>query len=1252
MSHDQCPSTVKGEKAKPSAAQLAATPRALQRINGKAAWRSFEEVVDSAEFRENLEREFPRGMAELVTRERMDLGDPTVATGKSGESRREFMKLMGASMALAGVAATIPGCRRPDHKIYTYSQKVPEDIVPGKPLYYVTSMPRFDGGAEGLMVECHEGRPTKIEGNPLHPYNQGKVSSWAQSSIMALYDPDRLWNPSLLQGDARADRTWDDFRLWASTHFAAYDAKQGEGLAFIVEKNSSPSRALVRDRLMKKWPKATWVAYTAGDTAQNELLGTAIAFGSPQRAMLNITKATRIVVSLDRDFLSHEAGELAHARQFAAARLLTTVDDEMTRLYAVESNLTATGGQADHRLPLSAGRVGAFAVALARAVLPKLAEPDAKVLENALSSMNVSGEDMAANHGEAFLEELAKDLLDSANRDKSLIVAGHTQAPAVHAIVAALNQALGNVGKAVSYLPVDAETASDSLGNLAKLAKSMNDGAITTLVCINTNPAFDAPGDVNFVEGWKKVPATITLTVGKSETAAASTWAMNASHYLESWGDTRALDGTVAPIQPMIAPLYEPSMSEIEFLALLGGKDMNAKVDGYEIVREAWRGSAATLFGEATDFETNWRRSLHDGVVKNSASKSTTPKVKFDAIATALGAMKIPAAPTKDSLEVAFTLGTIADGRLANVGWLQELPQYGTRVVWDNPLIMSPKTAAALDVLPDGWTDRDPNTIYTKNKYPHGRMVEIALNGKTLKAVVWICPGVADNTVIATVGYGRTNVGLVGDGVGFNVYPLRSSGGNAFAGSGAKITKTGDDHMVVSTQIHWSMEGRTGIVRAVDLPAWKKHGKDTQKMIDDFYGTQWELNFAERLGELDHTPPNISSYEHPYNRSKADPDPNNKKPGDPNKGKYQQNQPPAFSERPQWGMTIDQTTCTGCGACTIACQAENNIPVVGKKETAKGREMQWIRVDRYFTGDDFNNPSAIHHQPVACVHCENAPCEVVCPVNATVHGPEGLNYMTYNRCIGTRYCANNCPYKVRRYNWFDYGVTKFNGNYFGKEIVEPIGELVPGQNGVNGSTVHNSINPNLIPPRLRQKLDEISRMQQNPDVTVRSRGVMEKCSYCVQRINAAKIDCKLADIRDKDGNYVVPDGFFQAACQQACPSNAIIFGDILDATSKVHASRAHARSYALLGYLNTRPRTSHMVRVMNPNEKLLARIDPERLKHIASPFHGVPGAPHSEGDGHGHEHGEDGKHSFFDKSKRYEDSGYALSLRVLGGGRA
>jgi molybdopterin-containing oxidoreductase family iron-sulfur binding subunit len=504
---------------------------------------------------------------------------------------------------------------------------------------------------------------------------------------------------------------------------------------------------------------------------------------------------------------------------------------------------------------------------------------------------------------------------------------------------------------------------------------------------------------------------------------------------------------------------------------------------------------------------------------------------------------------------------------------------------------------------------------------------------------------------VCTIGYGRERAGLVGDGVGVNVAPLMDASvglGAGWSAAGATIKDTGDTFLIASTQNHWTLDGKQPVLRFVDLPAWQKHGDELQTIADSFYpDNKHTLNFAERIGELSHTPPNLSIRINPYGGSRSEtPDPTNITPGDPQGPKYQRNQPPAFTERPQWGMTVDQTTCTGCGVCIVACQSENNIPVVGKKETAKGRELHWIRVDRYFTGDDFNNPSGVHHQPVACVHCENAPCEVVCPVNATVHGPEGINYMTYNRCIGTRYCANNCPYKVRRYNWFDYGVTKFNGGYYGKELVEAI---TPDRGGITGSGKHNEINPNLIPPRLREKLEEISRMQKNPDVTVRSRGVMEKCTYCIQRINAAKIDCKLADIKDKDGHYVVPDGFFQTACQQACPSNAIIFGDILDAASKVSQSRKNARGFALLGYLNTRPRTSHLLRVSNPNLNILKAREPERFAHVSSPFHGPEGHEGHDHEGHGgHDgHGAEKKTSYFDTRKQQGDTGYALSLRVL-----
>jgi molybdopterin-containing oxidoreductase family iron-sulfur binding subunit len=924
---------------------------------------------------------------------------------------------------------------------------------------------------------------------------------------------------------------------------------------------------------------------------------------------------------------------------------------------------------ADHRLRLAPSRVTAFVVELAKRVLMKLGDPKLGAVVGALTNLSVSsGEDI----DEAFLSECAFELLAPEHRGKTLVAAGPTQPAFVHALVALMNAALGNTGNSVKYRPLDAEAAGSSFDQYKQLAGGIKAGKIKTLVCVGANPAFDAPGDLGMAEALEKLGKEgmfVTLGVEHTETVALSTWALNQAHYLESWGDTRASDGTVAPIQPMIAPIFEPAYSEIEFLAMLADKEGKSRVDGYELVRQTWRDGAGKWVagGLKNDFETVWRRSLHQGVLTGSGSEAQNPPVRMDALpaaAVSLGAVLAQQPAAKNNLEVAFRVGNVADGRYSNIGWLQELPDVATRVVWDNPVLLSPKTALELGLAPVGFAGKhglkheesnDLNAMYTKPKYPTARVAEVKIGGRSVKSPVWIMPGMADNTAILTLGYGRKFMGLIADGVGVNFSPLRSSEDTARGGAasgGLSLAATGETDTVISTQNHWTIDSKTSLLRAVDLPVWKKFGDAMQERVDEFYKQRSKLNFAERLGDLSHTPPNKSIYENPYNRSLDDPDKSRISAGDPKSPlPYERGTPPAFSERPQWAMTIDQSTCTGCGVCTIACQAENNIPVVGKKEVAKGRELTWIRVDRYYTGEDFNNPQAVHHQPIACVHCENAPCEVVCPVNATVHGPEGLNYMTYNRCIGTRYCANNCPYKVRRYNWFDYGVTKFNGGYYGKELVEQAAKAIPEQEGITGSTVHNRINPNLIPPRLRQKLDEISRMQKNPDVTVRSRGVMEKCTFCIQRINTAKIECKLADIKDKDGNFVVPDGFFQTACQQACPSGSIVFGDQLDPQSMVSRTRGHGRSFAILGYLNTRPRTSHMVRVMNPNPKLCSA---ERIKSWEDPFH--HGSHHGSHEGHDHDHGDghDGHgHSFFDTTKQHEDAGYALSLRVLStGGRA
>jgi len=1206
---DQCPSTAENskspEKRRASKADLAQRDRVLNTtggVGGAKVWRSADEYADTREFRDFVEREFPSGASELLE-----------------SSRRGFLQVMGASLALAG-AATMPGCRQPDHKILPYSKEVPEEIVPGKPLFYATSTTIPGGGAEGLLIETHEGRPTKVEGNPLHSVNRGKSSIWAQSSVLDLYDPDRPGDPVFnnpVRGKVSA--SWDDFRQWANDTFAKFDSTQGAGLAIVAQKKSSPSREFIRGEMLTRWPKMTWVSYDAVDS-DAERAGVIAAFGEQVRQVLSLDKA-KVVLSLDRDFLngstSGEPHALVNARNFAATRRVTGKDDPMSRFYMVESAFSITGAQADHRMRLAPSQIPAFAVMLAKELLNGVTGNAAGLLEAVRAVTVPAGNAIDAK----FVSVCAEDLRQA--KSGAVVLAGPTQPAAVHALCHAINAALGNVGTVVKFIPASREESADSSAQLKDLAQNLAANQIDTLVCLNCNPVYNAPPDLfgtgGFAAAYAKVKNTVSYNLGLTETGDASTWALNATHDLESWGDTQGADDGIAPIQPMIAPLFDGSLSDLELLTLIiSDNRADAKPDGYQIVRTAWK----ALLGEK-DFDKNWRRSLQDGVVPGTARDGDKAEVNFASVAKQMPGLSAFIAgakvPTKDALDVVFRVGHLGDGRFSNNAWLQELPDTGTRNVWDNPAVVSPQTAKAMGIEPESDTA----------KFPEGVVVTLAVNGRSIEIPVWILPGIADNTVLLTVGYGRRVAGRVGDGVGFDVFPLRNAGQRM--AQGATLAKTSRGFPVSSTQNHWWLEGRTALVRAVDRPAFQKFADETVEAEHEIYGRHKEtLNFAERLGELAHTPPNVSAYENPYNLGKVGPDKANLDAA----GK-----PPAYSTGQQWGMTIDLSTCTGCNACTIACQAENNIPVVGKKEVAKGREMTWIRVDRYFTGDDLDNPGDMLHQPVACVHCENAPCEVVCPVNATIHGPEGINYMTYNRCIGTRYCANNCPYKVRRFNFFDYGVTKFNGDYYGRDIVEKVS---PERGGVTGSNVHNKLNVNLIPPRLRQKLDEISRMQKNPNVTVRSRGVMEKCSYCIQRINAARIECKVNDLRDSQGNPVIPDAFLQTACQQACPSESIVFGDILNLTSAVSKLRNGTRSYALLGFLNTRPRTSYLVRVRNPNPAL---VDEARKHAWENPFH--HGAEHEGAEHGGAEHGKaETPHALVTPRAR-RDGESSLSLRVL-----
>ncbi len=1188
---DQCPST-KGK------IEIPESPAELARLSGRPVWRSADEFAGDPGFKDFVEREFPGGASLLEE-----------------TNRRSFIKVMGASLALAG-AATLPGCRRPDRKILAYSRHVPEEVIPGQAMYFATALPLPGGGAEGLLVETHTGRPTKIEGNPLHPNNRGATTAFAQACVLDLYDPDRLKFP-VYENPARGKvpATWDDFRHWSGEHFARFDRSRGAGLVFIADKQTSPTRNRLRDAVMARWPMADWVAWNPVDQ-RGGIEGTRIAFGSPHRARYRFEKAQR-VLSVQCDFTAEGPDQVFHSRGITSTRKVRAAGDAMSRLYVVESRPSGTGALADHRFRLNPGQMGAFIAAIARGIGIDAPGPE------------VSG--IPAAHIAAIAEDLR------AHQGASVVVPGEGLAPEVYALAMAINAQLGAIGPIVELFPLDGETAMDSAAALAEVTAKLNGGQIDTVVVLGANPVYDAPGMLEFGAAFAKAPTRITLSVGASETAAASTWSLNGAHTLEAWGDVTATDGTLSVVQPMIAPLFEPSLSQVELLAALLAPAGATSPDGYALVTETWAARAGAPV-DSQRFTGFWRRALHDGLVADSSARPATARLRMQDVTRAFAAYRPAQLPGPAAMEVEFYTVRFNDGRGANNAWLQELPEVGSTVVWDNPVYVSPQTAKSLGLLPEH-TRLDEFNPYIKQQMPQSRLATLTVGGRSMDVAVWILPGMADDVIGVKLGYGRTVAGLVGDGAGFNTYTVKPAGMSA---SGAKLDRAGGTYTIASTQNHWSLSAkseessrkdrRDTIVRAMDKKWWDKHGDTVKEMPDQIYGTEISyLNVAEKIGEMSHTPPNISAYDNPMNRSPREPDLDAIEPNQALNGRME---PPPYSRGPQWGMSIDMNACTGCGVCTVACQSENNIPVVGKNEVAKGREMTWIRVDRYFVGSDLNNPDEMLMQPVACVHCENAPCEVVCPVNATIHDKEGTNNMAYNRCIGTRYCANNCPYKVRRFNFFDYGVKKFRGglnaNYVSNQAAGAFDKTV-GQD--------RTFNQNFIPPRLRAKLDEIQKMQFNPDVTVRSRGVMEKCSYCIQRVNAARQEVKVKGLwTDKDQVGPIPDGFFQSACQQACPTGAISFGDILDPKSQVSRDRASGRTYMLLGYLNTRPRTTYMMRVRNPNEAIRVYDEHDPLDH-------------GHGDGHEENHdGHDHAHAaaYIDTVKKYTDQGYSLSLKVLG----
>jgi molybdopterin-containing oxidoreductase family iron-sulfur binding subunit len=993
---------------------------------GPEYWRSLEELAGSPAFQEALHREFPKGASEWV----------------DSVSRRGFLKVMGASMALAGMTGCV---RLPLEPIVPYVRQ-PEDVIPGRPQFYATAM-TLGGYASPLLVESHLGRPTKIEGNDKHPASLGGTDIFAQAHVLGLYDPDRSQSV-VSMGD---QRSWQAFLTAIRGPLSAQKALQGAGIRILTPTISSPTLADQLHNFLKIYPQAKWHVYEPINR-DNVLEGAKLAFGQPVETIYDFEKAD-VIVSLDADFLyAGFPGNVRYIRDFAKRR---NPEGKMNRLYVIESTPTTTGAKADHRLAVRAQEVEAIASELMYSALEH--QTGGVVAGVPLPRPTISRE------FQKFTDIVAGDLAKKG--EPSVVIAGDHQPPAVHALVHSLNHALGNVGETVFYTEPVLANPINQTESIKELAADIRSGKVDLLVILGGNPAYDAPADLDFANVLKDggIPLRVHLGLYQNETAELCQWHINQAHELESWGDARAYDGTVSIIQPLIAPLYN-GKSAIEFVALLSGQ---ADATGYELVRAHWQKDPlleVCNVGACTDFDQVWRKSLHDGWI---AGTDFAPK------RVAVTQFPEPSTNGPDAIELNIRRDpTIYDGQFSNNGWLQELPKPMTKLTWDNAVLIGPKMAERLQIKVED-------------------VVELELNGKKVTGPVWIQAGHPDNSVTVTLGYGRRRAGRVGTAQGFDAYALRTSAAPWIA-TGLQIRKTGETYKLASTQGMQSMDtpdgGHRPMVRETTLEEYRK-----------------EPNFAQE----EEPAPGLTLYK-PY---------------------------PYKEEDYAWGMAIDLNSCVGCNNCMLACQSENNIAVVGKEQTVIGRHMHWIRVDAYYQGDR-DNPKAFF-QPVPCMQCENAPCEVVCPVGATNHTPEGLNDMVYNRCVGTRYCSNNCPYKVRRFNFFLF---------------------------------HDWETPQY-------------KMMRNPDVSVRSRGVMEKCTYCVQRINERRIDAEREDRKINDSQH---EDELKTACQQSCPAGAIIFGNINDPNSKVSKLKAQARNYSLLGELNTRPRTTYLAEVSNPNPDLKA----------------------------------------------------------------
>lgn len=935
---------------------------------------------------------------------------------------------MGASLALAGASGCITG--PPSEQIVSPPRAEPR-LTPGQSKAFATAITR-GGYAHGVLAQSRMGRPIKLEGNPDHPQSLGATDPITQAALLEFYDPDR----SQVVLNERHISTWQAFARDMASSLEPIKRNRGRGLRFLTGATSSPTFIALMDDLLRAYPEARWHQYEPVSD-QNQRAGASIAFNRPYGQVLHVEQAD-VIVSFGCDFLMRLPGSVRYAREFSNRRRVrhspSGPERGMNRLYVAETSFSVTGANADHRLPARSRDLERIALAVA-----------------ANAGLQVQAPATMPSEQRKWAEVVARDLLS--HRGTGLVLAGESQPPAIHALVHALNEKLGNVGKTVTLVDDAVAVRSGTMQSLRELVEAMGRNEVELLVLIDVNPVYDAPVDLPFAQLMSKVRRTVHMGLYHDETAQKSHWHLPLAHNLESWGDARAFDGTVTILQPLIQPLYQ-GRSALELLSLLRGTPVESS-------REAVRANWARTW-DAASFEVEWRSALRRGVVANSQFSTVPATVLFDRVSAAVGQLSAQPSEGAESLELVLEPDpTIWDGRYANNGWLQELPKQLSNLTWDHAAIMGRQTASRFGV-------RDED------------MIEIRYGGRSLRAPVWIVPGTAEGAIVLSLGYGRWAAGRVGNHRGVNAYQLRHAD-SPWLVRAVEVRKTQGRYALATRQSSQRMHGRE-LVRA-----------------------ETEPRFRASVHELE-------QHQHKERRHLT-----------------------MYADTPkqgqQWGMSIDLSTCIGCGACTIACQAENNIPVVGKEQVQAGRIMHWIRVDRYFEGDPSSPRTA--HQPVPCMQCENAPCEVVCPTAATQHSKDGLNDMVYNRCIGTRYCSNNCPYKVRRFNFLLYADQK------------------------TGSL----------------------KLLRNPEVTVRSRGVMEKCTYCVQRIREAQIDATKQ-------NKPIADGAVQTACQQVCPTRAIIFGDVSDDSTQVSRAKREPHDYWLLAELNTRPRTSYLMRVENPNAEL------------------------------------------------------------------